>query len=176
MISVPISCMTSFVISLILCIRYLTRLWILIPETMTFNVKRIASSLGSSIEKLALSLDPSKCMQVTMRSANDISSYDCIQLGRCPQAAPLRRDPQLIAKFGSDPLRQLGWKPSQDWVCSAVCVGNVVLPWSWIIVLDNIVIQRRRNNKIRIRQKSGRLQQMDNDVLLAPTASSDGLP
>ena len=143
---------------------------------MPFNVKRIASSLGSSIEKLTLPLDAPKCTQVTMRSADDISCYDCIQLGRCPQAAPLRRDPQLIAKIGSYPLRQLGWKPSQDWVCSAVCVGNVVLPWSGIIVLDNIVIQRRRNNKIRIRQKSGRLQQMDNDVLLAPTASSDGLP
>ena len=143
---------------------------------MTIDVKRIASSLGPSMKEFALPLDGAKRMQVIMWSADDISDFDGIQLGRCPQAAPLRRDPQLIAKIGSYPLRQLGWKPSQDWVCSAVCVGNVVLPWSWIIVLDNIVIQRRRNNKIRIRQKSGRLQQMDNDVLLAPTASSDGLP
>ena len=167
--------MKSFVISLILCIRYSTHLWILIPETMTFNVKRIASSLGSSIEKLALPLDASKCMQVTMRSAGYVSSYDHIQLRRCPQTAPLRRDPQLIAKVGSDPLRQLGWKPSQDRVRSAVCVGNVVLPWSAIIVLDHIVAQGRRNNINQIRQKSSRFQKMDIDVLLAPSASSDSL-
>ena len=114
-------------------------------------------------------------MQVTMRSANDVSSYDCIQLGRCPQAAQLWRDPQLIAKVGSDPLRQLGWKPSQDRVRSAVCVGNVVLPWSAIIVLDHIVAQGRRNNINQIRQKSSRFQKMDIDVLLAPSASSDSL-
>ena len=169
--------MTSFVISLILCILYSTHLWILIPETMTFNVKRIASSLGSSIEKLALPLDASKCMQVTMWSADDVSSYDCIQvqLRRCPQTDPLRRDPQLIAKVGSDPLRQLGWKPSQDRVLSAVCVGNVVLPWCAIIVLDHIIAQGRRNNINRIRQKSSRFQKMDIDVLLAPSASSDSL-
>jgi hypothetical protein len=110
-----------------------------------------------------------------MRSADDISSYDCIQLGRCPQAAPLRRDPQLIAKVGSDPLRQLGGKPSQDWVCSAVCIGNVVLPWIAIIDLDHIVAQGRRNNIIRIRQKSSRFQQMNIDVFLAPPSSSDSL-
>ena len=150
--------MTSFVISLILCIRYSTHLWILIPETMTFNVKRIASSLGSSIEKLALPLDASKCTQVTMRSTNDISRYDCIQFGRCPQAAPHRRDPQLIAKVGSDPLRQLRWKPSQDWVRSAVSVGNVLLPWSAIFVLDHLVAQGRRNYIIRIRQESSRFK------------------
>ena len=144
---------------------------------MTFNVKRIASSLGSSIEKLALPLDASKCMQVTMRSADDVSSYDHIQLSRCPQTAPLRRDPQLIAKVGSDPLRQLGWKPSQDWVCSAVCVGHIILPWSEIFVLDHIVAQGGGNNKFGIRQKSSRFQKMNIDVLLAShsSESSDSL-
>ncbi len=109
---------------------------------MSFDVKRIASSHGPPIKHFAHPLDATKRMQVTMWSADDISSYDGIQLGRCPQAAPLRRDPQLIAaKVGSDPLRQLSWKPSQDWVCSAVCVGHVILPWSAIIVLDHIVAQ-----------------------------------
>ncbi len=153
----------------------MTHLWILIPETMTFNIKWIASSLWPSIEKPALPLDASKCMQVTMRSADNISTYDCIQLGRCPQAAPLGRYTQLITKVGSDPLSQLGGKPSQDWVCSAVCIGNVVLPWIAIIVLDHIVAQEWRNNIIRIRQKSSRFQQMNIDVFLAPPASSDSL-
>jgi hypothetical protein len=91
-------------------------LWILILEKMTINVKRIASSLGPSIEKLALPLDASKCMKVTMLSTDNIPSYYCIQLGRCPQAVPLRRDPQLIAKVGSDPFRELRGNPSQDWM------------------------------------------------------------
>jgi hypothetical protein len=142
---------------------------------MTFNVKQIGSSLGPFIEKLALQWDASKCMQVIMQSAYNISTYDCIQLGRCPQAAPLRRDPQFTAKVGSNPLLQLAGKPSQDWVCSAVCIGNVVLPWITIIVLDHIVAQGRRNNIIRIRQKSSRFQQMNIDVFLAPPASSDSL-
>jgi hypothetical protein len=34
-------------------------------------------------------------------------------------------------------------------VCSAVCIGNVALPWSAIIVLDHIVAQGRRINLIR---------------------------
>ena len=72
---------------------------------MTIDGKRIASSLGPSIKQFALPLDAAERMQVTMWSADDISDYDGIQLGRCPQAAPLRRDPQLIAKVGSDPLR-----------------------------------------------------------------------
>jgi hypothetical protein len=63
-----------------------------------------------------------------MWSADEIASDDCIQLGCCPQAAPLRRDQQLITQVGPDQLRQLGWKPSQNRVCSAVCVGNMVLP------------------------------------------------
>ena len=125
---------------------------------MTIDVKRIASSLGPSMKQFALPLDAAKRMQVTMWSADDISDYDGIQLGRCPQAAPLRRDPQLIAKVGSDPLRQLGWKPSQDWVCSAVCVGHIILPWSEIFVLDHIVAQGGGNNKVGIRQKSSRFQ------------------
>ncbi len=153
----------------------MTHLWILIPETMTFNVKQIASSLWTYIEKLALPLDASKCVQVTMQSAGNISSYDYIQLGRCPQAAPLGRDPQPIAKVGSDPLRRLGGKPSQDWVCSAVCISNVVLPWIAIIVLDDIVAQGWQNNIIQIRQKSSLFQQMNIDVFLAPPASSDSL-
>ena len=142
---------------------------------MTIDVKRIASSLWPSMKQFALPSDASKCMQVTMRSADNVSSYDCIQLRRCPQTAPLWRDTQLIAKVGSNPLCQLGWKPLQDRVRSAVCVGNVVLPWSAIIVLDHIVAQGRRNKINRIRQKSSRFQKMDIDVLLAPSASSDSL-
>ena len=125
---------------------------------MTIDVKRIASSLGPSMKEFALPLDGAKRMQVTMWSADDISDYDGIQLGRCPQAAPLRRDPQLLAKVGSDPLRQLGWKPSQDWVCSAVCVGHISLPWSEIFVVDHIVAQGGGNNKVGIRKKSSRFQ------------------
>ncbi len=60
-------------------------------------------------------------------------------------------------------------------MCSAVCIGNVVLPWIAIIVLDHIVAQGRRNNIIRIRQKSSRFQQMNIYVLLARPASSDSL-
>ena len=144
---------------------------------MTIDVKRIASSLGPSMKEFALRLDGAKRMQVTMWSADDISDYDGIQLGRCPQAAPLRRDPQLIAKVGSDPLRQLGWKPSQDWVRSAVCVGHIILPWSEIFVLDHIVAQGGGNNKFGIRQKSSRFQKMNIDVLLAShsSESSDSL-
>ena len=142
---------------------------------MTINVKWIASSLGPSIEKLALPLDASKCMKVTMRSADNIPSYYCIQLGRCPQTVLLRRDPQLMAKVGSDPFRELRGKPSQDWMCSAVCIGNVLLPWLAIIDLDHIFAQGQWNNIFRIGYKPGRFQKMNIDVLLAPSASSDSL-
>jgi hypothetical protein len=138
---------------------------------MTIDVKRIASSLGPSIKQFALPLDVAKRMQVTMWSADDIFDYEGIQLGRCPQAALLRRDPQLIAKVGSDPLRQLGWKPSQDWVCSAVSEGHIILPWSEIFVLDHIVAQGGGNKKIGIRQKSSRFQKMNIDVLPASHCS-----
>jgi hypothetical protein len=125
---------------------------------MTLNVKWIASCLWPSIQKLALPLDATKCMKVTMGPADNISSYDCVQLGCCPQAALLGRYTELNRKVGSDPFRELGGKPSQDWVSSTVCIGNVVLPWIAIIVLDHIVAQGWRNNILRIRQKTSRFQ------------------
>ena len=60
-------------------------------------------------------------------------------------------------------------------IASIRCEGNVVLPWSAIIVLDHIVAQGRQNNINQIRQKSSLSQKMDIDVLLAPSASSDSL-
>ncbi len=132
------------------CLILVSYLWIPVPETMAFNVKQVASCLWSSIEQFALPLDAAKCVEVTMWSADEIASDDCIQLGCCPQAAPLRRDQQLITQVGPDQLRQLGWKPSQNRVCSAVCVGNIVLPWGTNIVLDHSVAQGRRNYVIRV--------------------------
>ena len=94
---------------------------------MTLNVKWIASSLWPSIQKLALPFDATKCMKVTMRSADNISSYDCVQFGCCPQAALLGRYTQLNRKVGSDPLRQPGGKPLQDWLCDNTALNVIEL-------------------------------------------------
>ena len=70
-------------------------LWIPVPETMSLNVKRIASSLGPSIEQFTLPLDAAKRMQVTMWSTNDISCYDGIQL-EASDAVPTTTDTLTI--------------------------------------------------------------------------------
>ena len=114
--------------------------WVLVTETMAIDVKRIASCLGSAIKKITLPLDTTERVQVAMVSSNEISSDDCIQLRCSPKAALLLGDPQLVAEVRPDPLGQLGGKPSQDWVCSAVSVGNVVMPWITSIVLDHIIM------------------------------------
>ena len=79
---------------------------------------------------------------------------DCIQLRCSPKAALLLGDPQLVAKVGPDPLGQLGGKPSEDWVCRAVNVGNVAMPWITIIVLDHIVMQGQWHDILWVGQKS----------------------
>ena len=61
-------------------ILYQGYLWVLVTETMAFDVKRIASCLGSAIKKITRPLDTTKRVQVAMVSSNEISSDDCIQL------------------------------------------------------------------------------------------------
>ncbi len=95
---------------------------------MAINVEGAASRFWSSVEQVALQLDAAKGVQVAVLSANEIASDDCIQLCCSPQVPLLQRDAQLVAHVGTDPLRQLGWKPSQDLVCSAVGVCDVLLP------------------------------------------------
>ena len=63
-------------------ILYQLYLWVLVKETMAFNVKRIASCLGSAIKTFTLPLDTTKRVHVAMVSSNEISSDDCVQL-RC---------------------------------------------------------------------------------------------
>ena len=100
MISGIISGMISGMISRM--ILYQLYLWVLVTETMTFNVKRImiASCLGSAIEKFTLPLNTTKHVQVAMVSSNEISRDDCIQLRvRCsPKAALLLGNPQVVAE------------------------------------------------------------------------------
>ncbi len=74
------------------------------------HVKGVALRFWSSVEQVALpfKLDAAKGVQVAVRSANEIASDDCIQLGGGPQVSLLRRDAQLVAHVGTDPLRQLG--------------------------------------------------------------------
>ena len=118
---------------------------------MAIDVKGVASRLRSSVEQVALPLDAAEGVQVTVGAANEISSDDCIQLGGGPQVPLLRRDAQLVAHVGTDPLSQLGWKPSQDRVCSAVGVCDVLWPWSHSIVLNHVVAHGRRDDMIWIR-------------------------
>jgi hypothetical protein len=68
-----------------------------IVDVPSVNVKRVASCLWSSIEQLAFPFDAAKRVQVTMWSADEVTSDDCIQLGCCPQVATLLRYPQLVA-------------------------------------------------------------------------------
>ena len=141
---------------------------------MPIDVKRIlALRLRSSIEQVALPLDAAERVQVAVRASNEIASDDCIQLGGCPQVASLR---QFVAQIGTNPLRQLGWKPSQDRVCSAVGVSDVLWPWSHCIVLNHVVAHGRRDDMIRIRQKASWFEQMYINVLPTTLASSNSLP
>jgi hypothetical protein len=142
---------------------------------MPVDVKRIASRLRSSVEQVALPLDAAERVQVSMRASNEITSDDCIQLGGCPQVASLWRDAQFVAQVGTDPLRQLGWKPSQDRVCSAVGVCDVLWPWSHCIVLNHVVAHGWRDDMIRIRQKASWFEQMYINILPTTLASSNSL-
>ncbi len=150
--------MISDTISYMILYWYKVYLAVLVPEVVTLNVKRSASCLGSAIEKFTLPLDTIKRVQFTMISSNEISSDDCIQLWCCPQAALLLGDPQLVAKVGPDPLGQLGGNPSQNWMHSSVCVGNVVMPWITSIVLDHIITQGLWHYMLRVGQKSSWFQ------------------
>ena len=96
MISGMISGMVSGMISGMTL--YQGYLWVLVTETMAFNVKRIASCLGSAIKKITLPLDTTKRVPVAMVSSNEISRDDCIQLRCSPKAALLLGDPQLVAE------------------------------------------------------------------------------
>jgi len=88
---------------------------------MAIDVKGVASRLRSSVEQVALPLDAAEGVQVAVGASNEIASDDCIQFGGGPQVPLLRRDAQLVAHVGTDPLRQLCWKPSQDRVCTVQC-------------------------------------------------------
>ena len=77
---------------------YQLYLWVLVTETMAFNVKRIALCLGSAIKKFTIPLDTTERVQVAMVSSNEISRDDSIQLRCSPKAALLLGDPQLVAK------------------------------------------------------------------------------
>ena len=92
-------------------ILYQGYLWVLVTETMAFDVKWIASCLGSAIKKITFPLDTTNRVQVAMVSCNEISSDDCIQLRCSPKAALLLEDSQLVAEVRPDPLGQLGGKP-----------------------------------------------------------------
>ena len=70
MISDMISGMKSGMISGM--ILYQVYLWVLVTETMTFNVKQIASCFGPAIEKFTLPLDTTKRVQVAMVSSNEM--------------------------------------------------------------------------------------------------------
>ena len=95
-----------------------------------------------------------------MVSSYEISNDDFIQLRCChgPKAALLLADPQLVTKIGPDPLGQLGGTPSQDWVRSAVSVGNVVMPWITSIVLDRNIMQGLWHCILWVRHKSSCFQ------------------
>ena len=126
-------------------------LWIPVPETVALNVKGIASRLWPSVEQVSLPLYAAKRAKMAVWAADESASDDCIQLGGGPQVPLLRRDAQLVVHVGTDPLRQLGWKPSQDRVCSAVGVCDVLWPWSHSIVLNHVVAHGRRDDMIWIR-------------------------
>ena len=79
-------------------ILYQGYLWVLVTEMMAFDVKRIASYVGSVIKTITLPLDTTKRVQVAMVSSNEISSDDCIQLRCSPKAALPLGDPQLVAE------------------------------------------------------------------------------
>ena len=55
-------------------------LWILVPKTVSWSIERIASCLGSTVEKIVFPLDASKCVEMAMRAAEEIGSNDCVQL------------------------------------------------------------------------------------------------
>ena len=49
-------------------------LWILVPKAVALNIERIASCLGSTVEKFVLPLDASKCVEMAMWAAIEIAS------------------------------------------------------------------------------------------------------
>ncbi len=72
-------------------------------------------------------------------------------------------------------IPRLGWKPSQNWVRCAVCLGNVVMPWITSIVQDHIILQGWWHYIMifRVRQKSRWFQYMYINVLLINGRLSD---
>ena len=117
------------------CVMYL---WILVPETVSLNVKGVASRLRPSWEQLALPLDAAKRVKMAVWAADEIASDDSIQLVCGPQGSSLRRNIQFVAKVGPNPLSQFGRKPTQDRMCCAVRVGEVLLTWSHSVILNNV--------------------------------------
>ena len=119
-------------------VLYAMYLWISFPETVSLSVKGIASRLWPSCEQFTLPLDASKRVKMAMWDANEIASDDCIQLVCGPQGSSLRRNIQFVAKVGPNPLSQFGRKPTQDRVCRAVRVGEVLLTWGHTVILNNV--------------------------------------
>ena len=113
----------------------------LVQETVSLNVKGIASRLWPSVEQVALPLYAAKRAKMAVWSANEIASDDCIQLSCCPQGSLFGRNTQIAAKVGPNPLSQFGRKPTQDRVCCAVRVSEVLLTWSHAVkyIVDDIV-------------------------------------
>ena len=59
-------------------VLYAMYLWIPVPETVSLNVKGIASRLWSPVEQFALPLDASKSVKMAVWAANKIACDDSI--------------------------------------------------------------------------------------------------
>ena len=131
-------------------VLYAMYLWIPVPETVSLNVKGIASRLWPSCEQFTLPLDAAKRVKMAVWATNEIARDDCIQLGCGPQDSLLRWNIQFVTKVGPNPLSQFGRKPTQVRVCRAVSVGDVLLTWSHAVILNNVCGHRWRDGVARI--------------------------
>ena len=79
-------------------------LWIHVPKMVALNIERIASCHRPTTEEFIFPLDASKRVKMAMWTANEIASYDCVQLRSGPQRTLLVRDVQLLTKISTNLL------------------------------------------------------------------------
>ena len=71
----------------------------LVPETMTWNVKRITSGFWPSLKQSAFPLDAAERVQMAMGSTNNIMNEDSIQLCDSPHGSLFWVDVHFFAKI-----------------------------------------------------------------------------
>jgi hypothetical protein len=126
---------------------------------MADYVERISSArLWSPVKQFPFPSDTANRVQMTVLTPNHVIEQNRVELSSSPLVLNLIGNPQFFRKIGTNPLGQLGRKPTQHRISRTKLVRHPCLCWVQDIVVDDTITISRRQGPYWLREKAGRLQ------------------